>query len=378
MNLLTLLHEGAYGWLALFLCLFYGSWYISFKLSYKIVGEKMPPAIHLSIFLMVAFVAGARPFFPHLTFVMLMGALMVILLCMFGRLNIYKSIYAAVLSIFTSYLGDIFLLHLALGLYPKLFPFVFGSRWGFLIACGVEALFPIIALSITDPSFSLRLPLRSKSAPFDLFDMGVCWILICMYYAIDYAMITAFEALQTNPQKIGSSLGFLFMTSFGTISGIIILIRCMKFMHDIEVRRLTAEKVRIKEEKEQVEAENMNLQEKMYTILDLNANLDPNVKKTIVDSFIAVFEEGIKKSSKPKPPFIINQSKMAEYGIEERDSKILAHLVLHKSNQEIASELDYTEGHIANSLTEMYKKLKLKGRRQLIRFTLENKLVEIP
>ncbi|MCL6592180.1 MAG: LuxR C-terminal-related transcriptional regulator, partial [Firmicutes bacterium] len=207
-----------------------------------------------------------------------------------------------------------------------------------------------------------------------------------------FALIYAYESFKSNPQKIGSSLGLLFMASFGIMSGVYLLIKCMKYMHDTEIRILTAEKEKVErekerlaqekgqveEEKEQVEAKNMDLQEQMYTILDLNATLDPNVKKTIVDSFIALYKEGIKKSSMPKPPFIINQSKMAEYGIEERDSKILAHLVLHKSNQEIASALDYTEGHIANSLTEMYKKLNVKGRHQLIRFALKNKLIEIP
>jgi DNA-binding CsgD family transcriptional regulator len=369
MNILTLIQAKSYLWAAIFLCLFCGAWLIHFKLSFKIVGEKMPPAIYLAILFIVSYVSFARPFLQHLTFLVLLGALMATLLCIFGRLNIYKSIYAAVLSIFISFLGDVFLLFVTLGIFPKLFPFMFGSKWGLLILVGMEALFPIMALSVTNPKFSLRLPLRKKSDPFDLFDMGVSWTLISMFYVMDYAMSTAFEAFQSIPQKIGSSLGLLFMTTFGIMGGIMIIIKCMKIMHDREIKTL-------QDEKEKVESDRNILMDRLKKAYKFK-NLDSDEQLSrIVGDFVLDLVSSIRSSGK-KQLITPNEINLRKLGINSRNGEILGWMILDKTYQEIADLVQLTEPAVRSRASEMIRTFGLKNRKELAQFAVENNLVGI-
>jgi len=56
----------------------------------------------------------------------------------------------------------------------------------------------------------------------------------------------------------------------------------------------------------------------------------------------------------------------------------VGYLVLRKSNQEIADILGFSEGHVANSITDMNKKLGARNRRDLARIALDKHLVEFP
>ena len=59
-----------------------------------------------------------------------------------------------------------------------------------------------------------------------------------------------------------------------------------------------------------------------------------------------------------------------------REREIIKLMVVGKSNKEIAETLYLSEGRIRNIITTIYKKLAVKGRAQLIKFAIENAIVD--
>jgi DNA-binding CsgD family transcriptional regulator len=371
MNILTLINEKSYGWLIFLLFLIYVTWFIFYKLSFKIINEKMPPLIYLAVLIMGSYAFGARPFFPGIPFLGLMCALMIILMCIFGRLSIYKSIYGSFFTIFLSFLGNVFIYYVVLAFFPSFFPFLIGEKFGFLIGLGIEVIFPILAL-ILIPKYSLRLPLR-KTSPFDLFDMAVSWTLLCMYIVMDVALTTTLEAFQKNPHNVGSSLGILFMATLGILGGVVGIIKCMKIMADREIKKLQDENRRVDTEKNILMGEL-----KKYRILN-GVDNDQQLGSIVNDYTLKIFDIALEvaRSSLKKPRFIPNEINLRKFRVNSKNGEILGWIVLDLSYAEIGDIVYLSESAVRSRAHDMIKKFGLKNREELAKFAIENDLIKL-
>lgn len=66
---------------------------------------------------------------------------------------------------------------------------------------------------------------------------------------------------------------------------------------------------------------------------------------------------------------------LSSYELTPMEIKIIKHMVDGKSNKEIASELNFTEGTIKNKVSRMLGKLELKDRTQVAVFAIKHNLI---
>ncbi|MCL6592192.1 MAG: hypothetical protein K6U80_19875 [Firmicutes bacterium] len=320
MNIITLLYGKMYFWFIFTLIVYSVNWFILFYLCFRILHEEMPLKQMLVAILIVVMFVCARSYISASIFPMLLIGLWILLLWIFGRLRFLASVYSAVVTSLISLLGNTLIEFMLCYLDPKFVSFFFSTSLGNIVGAFTEVLFPLIALFVVS-KFSLRLPIKKASAPYDLMDMAVIFTFGCMVYLISYGTSQVINAFQKDPQNISSSLKFSCAASFGAFGGTFIILWCMKKLHDIEIQRLTAERDRIESEKN-------SALEQLDNTLDLDTNLDPQMKQYMRDFFLKFAEAwATRPGNNPEKPFILNYTNLALYGLKELDGKILGYPV---------------------------------------------------
>jgi DNA-binding NarL/FixJ family response regulator len=346
---------------------------------FRILGEKMPLGrICPAIILIVAFVS-VRSLLPMNIFGYLLVSLMALSLLLFGRLDLYRSIFSAVITFFVSYLGNLLIESVLLVAYPGLASFFFGSTLGELTGAAIELFFPILAFLVF-PRLSLRLPLKEKGEPYDFLDIVVPFTLGSMYYVINYAYVKVYMGFIHQSKTLASDLKLLFIASFGIGGGVIIILKAMKKRYDLlkkhHAEQLEFEQQQRELERQRYETELRLTQEKIDGLNNQIAELEKlnetlqAIKTTpqkILDDLTGAINnaygtagrlEEYKKAllSQMEPGRVFDNVFITGVAFTEIEIKIIELIIEGKTNQEIGREVHLSPGTVKNIITDILSK----------------------
>jgi DNA-binding CsgD family transcriptional regulator len=376
MNILTLIHEQLYGWATLLLLVYAACWFIQFKLCFFLIDEKLPPLWRISpaILIISAYASFVRPLIHNILFLILMLILTAILVSVFGRIHIFKSAYSAIIAFFVSFLGNICGEFLLLFIFPGLYSFFFESIVGAFILTTMEVLFPLLVLFVFPRSkFSLRLPIKDKSDPYDFIDIVMLCTFGCMFYFLAYATTTYLASFKENPQKIAPALTSLLIASFGIFGGVIIILKVMKKWYDLLKEKFKFEKEKREEDQRRFEIE---LRQNQKQIEILTKTLEELRELKVDQDKIDNVQEAIEQLkayqrqliAKKKYGFIFEKIINEKIEFDETQTQIIELIVEGKSNREIAEIIHLSEGRTANRITEILAKGGFKDRAALVAY----------
>jgi DNA-binding CsgD family transcriptional regulator len=333
-------------------------WFISFKLGFGILGSKVnfrklyPAMLTMSLF------SFSRPFLIFPIYLVLMILLVSVLMMIIGKIKFIKCVLSSLTVIFISAIGDIVIMTNPWIMNNKnLSTFLFTSVYGNIILSIFELIFPVLAL-IALPKFKHSL-LPKISTLSDVIKILV--------YGIIYSAMMIIANSTKNNNNVSSVLIYLLWVI--TIIGMLIYYKTVKSLKN--------EKDKIQNDLNKILAENQRLAlEKEALISKIQKSKNTRDLREIVDDFVTELLSNFDLQNRIPNITSINAN-LAKFGLDSTDGLILYHIVLDKEYQQIADEIYLTESAVKNRVSKMLKKFKLKNRKQLGKFTVENGLVEI-
>jgi DNA-binding NarL/FixJ family response regulator len=315
--------------------------------------------------------------------VLLVG-FMSISLVIFGQLDLYRSIFSAIITFFISFLGNTIIEYVLMIANPRLVSFFNGSILGGIVGSAIEILFPLLAF-LFFPRLSLRLPLKESGEPYDLYDIVVPLTLGCMFYAINSVWVKVYTDFLNNSKGIVSNIKDLLIVAFGVGGGVIIILMAMKKKYDLlkkHHREQLEEERSHHEEQQRINKEKIAaLNNQNIELAKLNKRLEALTVKPqqLIDEMAGLIKQNLELTAQLQEYHdslsdlvILKPDKLLPYNLTANEKLVLEGIMEGKTFQEIADSAYLVEGSVRNIAQKLYRKFEVKNKDELVRFVAEN------
>ena len=329
-------------------------WFVTLKLSLEILETKINLIKILFAMIILSAFSFSRAFliFPiYITFLISFLSLVIMII---SRKNFINSFLAALTVISITAIGDILITANPLFLNNKnLINFIFNNIYGNVAISIAELIFPLLAL-IAFPK--IQFFLSSKIIKSHVVKTSA-YIIAISIYCLFLLYINYIK--NKNANDISNILILLLWTF--EVMGILIW--------DNTIKSYKAIIEKLESEKEELISNISKLKNKPKSS-DFDNEMNP-----IINDFIVQITPVILQAYGKNPSITSKDANLAKLGLDSTDRLILYYIVLDKDYQQIADEIHLTESAIKNRVSKMLKKFKLKNRKELGKFAVENGLV---